>query len=66
MLKKNIYDYNKNVFNEIGNGWPILIAGDTKTGFNGMTVSWGGLGVLWGKKVAYVFVMQFRYTYEFI
>ena len=31
-----------------------------------MTVSWGGLGVIWGKNVTYIFVRESRYTKEFI
>ncbi len=33
--------------------------------FNFMTVSWGGVGILWGKEVCFVFVRPERYTYEF-
>ncbi|MBQ3254002.1 MAG: flavin reductase [Acholeplasmatales bacterium] len=66
MLKKNLKELNNNVFNEIGNVWPILVAGDRNIGYNGMTVSWGGLGVLWGKNVAFVFVRKSRHTYKFI
>ncbi len=66
MLKKNLNDFNKNVFNEFDKTWPILTCGDNVNGFNAMTVSWGGLGVLWGKKVCFVFVRKSRYTYEFI
>lgn len=66
MLKKSLNEFNKNIFNEIGNVWPILTAGDNKIGYNSMAVSWGGLGVLWGKNVAYVFVRKSRHTYQFI
>lgn len=31
-----------------------------------MTVSWGGIGELWGKDVAMIFIRPQRYTYEFI
>lgn len=65
MLKKNINTFNKNVFNEIGKTWPILVSGDRTIGYNGMTVSWGGLGVLWGKNVGFVFVRKSRHTYNF-
>jgi flavin reductase (DIM6/NTAB) family NADH-FMN oxidoreductase RutF len=34
-------------------------------GFNTMTASWGGLGVLWERKVATCFIRPTRYTYEF-
>lgn len=66
MLKKNLNDFNKNVFNEFDKIWPILTCGDNKIGYNSMTVSWGGLGVLWGKNVCFIFVRKSRYTYEFI
>ena len=31
-----------------------------------MTISWGGLGTLWGKPVATVYVRESRYTHEFM
>lgn len=31
-----------------------------------MTASWGGLGVLWGKPVATVYIRPQRYTLEFV
>jgi len=31
-----------------------------------MTASWGGLGIMWNKNVAYVFLRPQRYTKEFI
>ena len=34
--------------------------------FNPMTVSWGGVGVLWGKNVATIYVRDSRYTKELI
>lgn len=33
--------------------------------FNTMTASWGGLGVLWGRPVAFVFIRPERYTFSF-
>lgn len=66
MLKKSLNDLCINPFNEFNYTWPILVCGDVNNGFNGMTVSWGGLGTLWGKAVAFVFVRKSRYTYEFI
>ena len=66
MIKKSLNDLCINPFNEFNYTWPILIAGDKENGFNGMTVSWGGLGTLWGKPVGFVFVRKSRYTYEFI
>ncbi len=47
--------------------WLLLTAGDFTIGhFNSMTISWGGIGSLWERPVAQVFVRPQRYTYEFI
>lgn len=66
MLKKDIYTYSLNFFAELENKWGVLTAGDKTTGYNSLIVSWGGIGVLWGKKVAYLFVRKSRYTYDFL
>ena len=49
----------------IAEDWALLTAG-TAEKFNTMTVSWGGVGELWGKDVAFVFVRPQRYTYTFM
>lgn len=49
----------------IAEDWALLTAGNLSA-FNTMTVSWGGVGELWGKDVAFVFVRPQRYTYEFM
>ena len=54
-----------NPFTKIGKEWALVTAGD-KTKYNTMTVSWGGLGVMWGKNVVYIFIRDSRYTKEFI
>lgn len=54
-----------NPFSKFGNDWALITAG-TKAKANTMTVSWGGVGVLWGKNVAYIFIRDSRYTKEFI
>lgn len=54
-----------NPFTKIGNDWLIITSGNEQKA-NGMTASWGGLGVLWGKNVAFIFVRESRYTKEFI
>lgn len=58
-------DIFSNVFQKIGKQWMLVTAGDGDK-VNAMTASWGGLGVLWGKNVAYIFVRESRYTKEFI
>ena len=45
--------------------WALLTSGDEEA-FNTMTVSWGGIGELWGKDVAFIFVRPQRYTYNFM
>ena len=58
-------ELNENVFELIGKKWMLITA--AKEGkSNTMTASWGGLGVMWGKKVAYVVIRPQRYTKEFI
>lgn len=52
-------------FTKIGKEWALLTAG-SKDNANTMTISWGGVGVLWGKNVAFVFVRDSRYTKELI
>lgn len=51
-----------NVIHLIGQEWMLITAG-TVDRFNMMTASWGGLGHLWNKPVAFVFVRPQRYTY---
>lgn len=53
-----------NAFKMIGSDWMLVSAADGER-FNTMTASWGGMGVLWGKSVAFVFIRPQRYTYEF-
>jgi flavin reductase (DIM6/NTAB) family NADH-FMN oxidoreductase RutF len=54
----------ENAFDLIGKEWMLVTAG-TREKFNTMTASWGGIGWLWNKPVAFVFVRPERYTYEF-
>lgn len=55
----------KNVFEMIGKQWMLVTAEKDKK-VNTMTASWGGLGVMWGKNVAFVVIRPERYTKEFI
>ena len=54
-----------NVFDVFNKGWALVTAGSMDS-FNTMTISWGGLGTLWGKSVATVYVKPVRYTHEFL
>ncbi|MCX7018293.1 MAG: flavin reductase family protein [bacterium] len=53
-----------NPFKLIGKEWMLITAGSRES-FNTMTASWGGLGVLWNKRVAFIFIRPTRHTYLF-
>ena len=55
----------ENVFELIGKKWMLITAG-TIDSYNTMTASWGGLGVLWNKKICFCFIRPSRYTYNFM
>ena len=55
----------KNVFHMIGKEW-LLVTAEKEGKVNTMTASWGGLGVMWGKNVAYIVLRPQRYTKEFV
>lgn len=65
MKQISIDELNENAFKMIGSDWLLLTAkkGDK---VNTMTASWGGVGIMWNKPVAYIFVRPQRYTKEFI
>ena len=50
----------------IAKDWMLVTASKSDGTSNCMTASWGGLGELWGKPVAFLFVRPQRYTHEFI
>ena len=56
----------KNAFEMIGKEWMLVTAAKPDGTVNTMTASWGGLGILWGKPVAFVFRRPQRYTKEFV
>ncbi len=58
-------EFTTDIFSLFDKKWALLTAG-TMDAFNSMTVSWGGLGTLWGKSVATVYVRTSRYTHEFM
>jgi flavin reductase (DIM6/NTAB) family NADH-FMN oxidoreductase RutF len=58
-------DFNESAFRLIGKDWMLITAADGEK-MNTMTASWGGVGVLWNKNVAFIFVRKSRYTKEFI
>ena len=57
VLMRPFYSYDKD--------WALVCVGDYGK-MNAMTVSWGGLGTLWNKPVATIYIRQSRYTKEFL
>lgn len=55
----------KNPFTMIGKEW-LLVTAQKDGKSNTMTASWGGVGVMWGKEVAFLVIRPQRYTKEFI
>ncbi|MBE6541520.1 MAG: flavin reductase family protein [Ruminococcaceae bacterium] len=60
-----------NPFHLIGKDWMLVTSANKDTSllcgkdYNTMTASWGGVGVLWNKPVAYVFIRPQRHTFAF-
>ncbi len=58
-------NFTTDIFEKFDKQWALLTAGNADS-FNMMTISWGGLGTLWNKPVATVYVRTSRYTHDFM
>ena len=65
LVKKDILEIKDNVFDLIGKQWMLVTAGNMDS-FNTMTASWGGMGVLWNRNVATIYIRPQRFTLEFV
>lgn len=54
-----------NPFEKLAKQWALVGAGSMDK-FNMMTVSWGAVGVIWGKPAVTAYIRQTRYTKEFV
>lgn len=54
-----------NPFTLIGKDW-MLITAEKEGKTNMMTASWGGVGIMWGKNVATVYIRPSRFTKTFV
>lgn len=54
-----------NAIQLIGKDWMLITAGNVAH-CNTMTAAWGGLGYLWNRPVAYIFIRPQRYTFTFV
>ncbi len=61
----DIGSFNENAFDIIGNKWMLISATEGNT-IGTMTASWGGLGVLWNRNVAFAFIRPQRHTIEMV
>ena len=53
------------VFSAFADDWALVTAG-TQGDYNTMTIGWGGLGTLWSRPAATVYVKRNRYTHAFL
>ena len=53
------------VFKIYDKKWALVTSG-TPDDFNTMTISWGGLGTIWNKPVATVYIRTSRLTHEYM
>jgi flavin reductase (DIM6/NTAB) family NADH-FMN oxidoreductase RutF len=53
-----------NFIKAIGSDWMLITAGD-HVAHNAMTASWGGVGFMWNRPVAFAVIRPQRYTFEF-
>ncbi len=63
--KISAQDIKDNPFRLIGDDWGLVTAAKDGS-VNMMTVSWGGVGVMWNKPVAFTFIRPQRYTFGFL
>lgn len=54
-----------NPFKVVGKDWFLITVGNEQ-GYNTMTASWGGFGVMWGKDVVSVVIRPQRKTKDFL
>lgn len=55
-------DITNNPFSLIGNDWALVTAKNGEK-CNTMTASWGGVGIMWNKPVAFTFIRPQRFTF---
>lgn len=58
-------EFTADIFSQFDKKWALVTAGN-QDHFNTMTISWGGMGTIWNKPVATIYVRTSRYTHEFI
>lgn len=57
--------FNVSAFDIFDKKWALVTSGDIND-FNTMTISWGGVGTLWNKPVATIYIRPSRHTYTYL
>lgn len=58
-------NFSTDILSLFADKWALVTAGVIDD-FNTMTISWGGMGTIWNKPVATVYVKPVRYTHDFM
>ena len=58
-------NFSTDILSLFADNWALVTAGVIDD-FNTMTISWGGMGTIWNKPVATVYVKPVRYTHDFM
>lgn len=62
--KVNVFDYTKEIIDALAKGVLITTKADDKV--NSMVVSWGAIGIEWGKPIFTIYIRESRYTKELL
>jgi flavin reductase (DIM6/NTAB) family NADH-FMN oxidoreductase RutF len=68
-VEKSVRELHGSPVQRIDDEWMLITAGNAAVGpgnWNTMTASWGALGELWNKDVAFIFIRPGRYTRAFV
>ncbi len=65
LIKVPLSEVQAHPFTNFAKDWALVTAG-TPEHSNTMTIGWGGLGTLWGRPVATVYIRPQRYTKQFV
>ena len=67
-VDKSVREFQGSPFVRLDKQWMLVTVGDVENdrgNWNTMTASWGGLGILWQKDVAFIFIRPSRHTFSF-
>jgi flavin reductase (DIM6/NTAB) family NADH-FMN oxidoreductase RutF len=62
----NPFELEANFIHEIGEQWMLITAAKPDGSVNAMTAAWGGVGHIWQRPAAFVFIRPQRYTKTFV